>query len=219
MDSTENAPPHSPGALRALRINDPAPDFIARTTQGEKRLSDYRGRWLVLFSHPADFTPVCTSEFIALARRAAAFDALGCDLMALSVDSLYSHLAWLKDIYRRFGVKVTFPIIEDPSMAIGHAFGMVDAGSSGSATVRASFVIDPDGIVRAVSWYPMNIGRSVDELLRLVTALQIADREHASTPAGWSPGEPLLEPAATTLDAALADGDDDAAWYYRERCA
>ncbi|MFN6980652.1 MAG: peroxiredoxin [Brevundimonas sp.] len=216
MDLIETVPQNTP---RVLRINDPAPDFIARTTQGEKRLSDYRGRWLVLFSHPADFTPVCTSEFVALAGRADAFDALGCDLMALSVDSLYSHLAWLKDIYRRFGVKVTFPVIEDPSMAIGHAFGMVDAGSSDSATVRASFVIDPDGIVRAVSWYPMNIGRSVDELLRLVTALQTADREQASTPAGWSPGEPLLEPAATTLDAALADGDGDAAWYYRERSA
>ncbi|KAK0364286.1 hypothetical protein LTR94_011567 [Friedmanniomyces endolithicus] len=215
MNSTEIAPSSSAEALRPLRINDPAPDFIARTTQGEKRLSDYRGRWLVLFSHPADFTPVCTSEFIALAKQADAFEALGCDLMAL----LYSHLAWLKDIYRRFGVKVAFPIIEDPSMAIGHAFGMVDAGSSDSATVRASFVIDPDGIVRAVSWYPMNIGRSVDELLRLVTALQTADREQASTPAGWSPGEPLLEPAATTLDAALADGEGETPWYYRERSA
>ena len=219
MNSTEIAPSSSAEALRPLRINDPAPDFIARTTQGEKRLSDYRGRWLVLFSHPADFTPVCTSEFIALAKQADAFEALGCDLMALSVDSLYSHLAWLKDIYRRFGVKVAFPIIEDPSMAIGHAFGMVDAGSSDSATVRASFVIDPDGIVRAVSWYPMNIGRSVDELLRRVTALQTADREQASTPAGWSPGEPLLEPAATTLDAALADGEGETPWYYRERSA
>ena len=219
MNSTEIAPSSSAEALRPLRINDPAPDFIARTTQGEKRLSDYRGRWLVLFSHPADFTPVCTSEFIALARRQADFTAIGCELLGLSVDSLYSHLAWLKDIYRRFGVKVAFPIIEDPSMAIGHAFGMVDAGSSDSATVRASFVIDPDGIVRAVSWYPMNIGRSVDELLRLVTALQTADREQASTPAGWSPGEPLLEPAATTLDAALADGEGETPWYYRERSA
>ncbi|TAJ51094.1 MAG: peroxiredoxin [Brevundimonas sp.] len=205
--------------MRALRINDQAPDFTARTTQGEKRLSDYRGRWLVLFSHPADFTPVCTSEFVALARQADAFAAINCDLMALSVDSLYSHLAWLKDIYRRFGVKVPFPIIEDPSMAIGHAFGMVDTGSSDSATVRATFVIDPEGVVRAISWYPMNIGRSVDELLRLVTALQTSDREEASTPAGWTPGDALLEPAATTLDAAIADGDDDAPWYYRERRA
>lgn len=219
MNSTEIAPSSSAEALRPLRINDPAPDFIARTTQGEKRLSDYRGRWLVLFSHPADFTPVCTSEFIALAKQADAFEALGCDLMALSVDSLYSHLAWLKDIFRRFGVKVPFPIIEDPSMAIGHAFGMVDAGSSDSATVRATFVIDPEGVVRAISWYPMNIGRSVDELLRLVTALQTSDREAASTPAGWTPGDALLEPAATTLDAAIADGDGDAPWYYRERSA
>lgn len=209
--------PALPAALRALRINDAAPDFTARTTQGERRLSDYRGRWLILFSHPADFTPVCTSEFIALARQADAFADLNCDLMALSVDSLYSHLAWVKDIYSRFGVKVTFPIIEDPSMAIGHAFGMVDAGSSDSATVRATFVIDPRGVVRAISWYPMNIGRSVDELLRLVTALQAADREEASTPAGWSPGEPLLEPAATTLDQAIADGEGGGAWYFRER--
>ena len=135
METTDTAPTVDTAAMRALRINDTAPDFTARTTQGEKRLSDYRGRWLVLFSHPADFTPVCTSEFVALARQADAFAAIDCDLMALSVDSLYSHLAWLKDIYRRFGVKVPFPIIEDPSMAIGHAFGMVDAGSSDSATV------------------------------------------------------------------------------------
>ncbi len=217
METTDPAPTLYPAAMRALRINDTAPDFTARTTQGEKRLSDYRGRWLVLFSHPADFTPVCTSEFVALARQADAFAAIDCDLMALSVDSLYSHLAWLKDIYRRFGVKVSFPIIEDPSMAIGHAFGMVDAGSSDSATVRATFVIDPEGVVRAISWYPMNIGRSVEELLRLVTALQTSDREAASTPAGWAPGDALLEPAATTLDDAIAEGDGDAPWYYRER--
>lgn len=215
----ETSQPRAPQVSRALRINDAAPDFTARTTRGERRLSDYRGRWLILLSHPADFTPVCTSEFIALARQSEAFAALGCDLMALSVDSLYSHLAWVRDIYSRSGVKVAFPIIEDPSMAIGHAFGMVDAGSSDSATVRATFVIDPQGIVRAISWYPMNIGRSVEELLRLVTALQTSDREHASTPAGWSPGEPLLEPAATTLEAALADGDGASAWYYRERRA
>ncbi|MBX9615757.1 MAG: peroxiredoxin [Caulobacteraceae bacterium] len=219
MSMIETAQPITPQTGRALRINDAAPDFAARTTQGERRLSDYRGRWLVLLSHPADFTPVCTSEFIALARQSDTFEALGCDLMALSVDSLYSHLAWVKDIYSRTGVKVTFPIIEDPSMAIGHAFGMVDSGSSDSATVRATFVIDPEGIVRAISWYPMNIGRSVEELLRLVKALQTSDRDHASTPAGWMPGTPLLEPAATTLDAALADGEGGATWYYRERSA
>lgn len=219
MQTIDPLQPAHPIAPRALRINDAAPDFTARTTQGERRLSDYRGRWLILFSHPADFTPVCTSEFIALARQSEAFADLNCDLMALSVDSLYSHLAWVKDIYSRFGVKVTFPIIEDPSMAIGHAFGMVDAGSSDSATVRATFVIDPKGIVRAISWYPMNIGRSVEELLRLVRALQASDREGASTPSGWTPGQPLLEPAATTLDEAIADGEGGGAWYFRERSA
>jgi len=215
----ESNPPVTPSALSrpVLRIDDPAPEFTARTTQGERRLSDYRGRWLLLFSHPADFTPVCTSEFLALARRADDFAALDCDLLGLSVDSLYSHLAWLKDIHRRFGVTVPFPVIEDPSMEIGRAYGMVDAGSADSATVRATFVIDPRGVVRAMSWYPMSVGRSVDELLRLVQALQTTDREGASTPAGWTPGRPLLEPAAVNLDDAIRDGEDDAVWYYRER--
>jgi len=204
---------------RPLRINDRAPDFSARTTQGQKRLSDYRGRWLVLFSHPADFTPVCTSEFIGLARRQADFSAIGCDLMALSVDSLYSHLAWLKDIHDRLGVKVEFPIIEDPSMVIGQAFGMLDPASPDSATVRATFVIDPQGVIRALSWYPMTVGRSVAELLRLVQALQASDREGASTPEGWNEGQALLEPAAVDLDSTLVDGAlaDGELWYYRER--
>jgi len=203
-------------AIRPLRINDRAPDFTARTTLGQKRLSDYRGRWLVLFSHPADFTPVCTSEIIGLARRQAEFDALGCDLMALSVDSLYSHLAWLRDIHDRLGVKVSFPIIEDPSMVIGQAYGMIDPASPDSATVRATFIIDPTGIIRAISWYPMTVGRSVEELLRLVRALQASDREGASAPEGWAPGRPLLQPAAVDLDTALKDGE---LWYYRERRA
>lgn len=204
---------------RPLRINDRAPDFSARTTRGQKRLSDYRGRWLVLFSHPADFTPVCTSEFVALARRQSEFAALGCELMALSVDSLYSHLAWLKDIHDRFGVKVEFPVIEDPSMVIGQAFGMLDPASPDSATVRATFVIDPQGVVRAVSWYPMNVGRSAEELLRLIRALQATDRERVSTPEGWTEGRPMLETAPVDLDGALA-GESLAGgetWYYRER--
>lgn len=198
---------------RQLRVNDRAPDFSARTTRGQKRLSDYRGRWVVLFSHPADFTPVCTSEFVALARRQAEFAALDCELMALSIDSLYSHLAWVKDIHDRFGVKVEFPVIEDPSMVIGQAFGMLDPASPDSATVRATFVIDPQGVIRAISWYPMNVGRSVEELLRLIKALQAADREGASTPEGWTEGWPMLEAAPVDLDGALAGGE---AWYYRE---
>ena len=207
FDSTPTAP-------RPLRLNDRAPDFTARTTQGTRSLSDYRGRWLLFFSHPADFTPVCTSEFVALARRAGEFAALGCDLLGLSVDSLYAHLAWLKDIHDRFDVRVPFPIVEDPSMAVGLAYGMIDPGAPDSATVRATYVLDPDGVVRAVNWYPMNVGRSVDELLRLVAALQAADREQAATPEGWREGQPLLEPAPTGLDQALSG---EACWYYRER--
>ena len=207
----------TPVTAAPLRLNALAPDFTARTTMGDRSLSDYRGRWLVLLSHPADFTPVCTSEFVALAKEADAFEALDCALMALSVDSLYSHIAWLADIDRRFGVRIPFPVIEDPSMVIGTAYGMVDADSPDSATVRATFVIDPAGIVRAISWYPMTVGRSVEELLRLVTALQATDREHASAPAGWTPGEPLMEPAAITLDEALASEAAGQGWYTRER--
>ena len=206
-----------PAAVPPLRLNALAPDFTARTTMGERSLSDYRGRWLVLMSHPADFTPVCTSEFVALARQADAFAALDCDLMALSVDSLYAHIAWLADIDRRYGVRIPFPVIEDPSMVIGAAYGMVAATSPDSATVRATFIIDPDGIVRAISWYPMTVGRSVDELLRLVTALQVTDREQASAPAGWTTGAPLMEPAAVTLDEALATEAGGQGWYTRER--
>ena len=206
-----------PAAVPPLRLNALAPDFTARTTMGERSLSDYRGRWLVLMSHPADFTPVCTSEFVALARQADAFAALDCDLMALSVDSLYAHIAWLADIDRRYGVRIPFPVIEDPSMVIGAAYGMVDATSPDSATVRATFIIDPDGIVRAISWYPMTVGRSVDELLRLVTALQVTDREQASAPAGWTTGAPLMEPAAVTLDEALTTEAGGQGWYTRER--
>lgn len=209
---------HNGASVRLLRINDPAPDFVARTTQGELRLSQYRGQWVMLFSHPADFTPVCTSEFVAMARQAGAFEALGCALLGLSVDSLFSHLAWLADIHSRFGVKVPFPVIEDPSMAIAQAYGMIDPASPDSATVRATYVIDPQGIVRAISWYPMNVGRSVDEMLRLVQALQAADREQALTPAGWQPGDAMLTVTPLTLDEAL-QRDGQAPWYYQEHKA
>lgn len=200
------------------RLNDPAPGFTARSTAGSVALSGYRGRWLVFFSHPADFTPVCTSEFIAFARAQERFDAIGCALLGLSVDSLYSHIAWLRDIRERFGVKVAFPLIEDPSMAIARAYGMIDSASESSATVRATYVIDPSGIIRAIVWYPMNVGRSVDELMRLVAALQASEQEDAPTPEGWRPGDPLVEhaPVADAGDAKLREGES---WYFREKRA
>lgn len=205
-----------PATVRALRINDPAPEFAARTTAGEVRLSQFRGQWVVLFSHPADFTPVCTSEFVALAHRITDFEARNCVLLGLSVDSLFSHLAWLADIKRRFGVRIPFPVIEDPSMAIAQAYGMLDPASPDSATVRATFVIDPKGIVRAVSWYPMNVGRSVDELMRLLMALQAADQTQSLAPAGWQPGQPMLSAAPLTLDEAITR-DGPSPWYYQEQ--
>lgn len=196
-------------------LHDPAPDFHARTTMGDRSLSGYRGQWLLLFSHPADFTPVCTSEFVAFARAADRFSALNCALLALSVDSLFSHLAWIRSIRAQFDVVVPFPIIEDPSMAIAQAYGMMSPRARDSAMVRAIFVIDPDGIIRAISWYPMTTGRSVAELLRLVTALQMTDAHGVSTPEGWQPGQDVILPPPMTapdaLEATGADGD----WYYR----
>jgi peroxiredoxin (alkyl hydroperoxide reductase subunit C) len=197
-------------------LHDPAPAFRARTTMGECSLADYRGRWLLLFSHPADFTPVCTSEFIAFAHAAERFAALDCALLALSVDSLFSHLAWIRSIHERFGVTIPFPIIEDPSMAIGRAYGMVAPNAPDAALVRAVFVIDPEGTIRAISWYPMTTGRNVEELLRLVAALQITDEHDVSTPEGWQPGQDVILHAQLTADAALRsphgpEGD----WYFR----
>lgn len=196
--------------LRPLRIGDPAPNFTARTTKGDVSLDQYRGRWLLFFSHPADFTPVCTSEFIALAKAAPAFEAIGCALLGLSVDSLYSHVAWMRAIHELSGVEVPFPVVEDPSMAVGHAYGMLDAGATNSAAVRATYFIDPEGVIRATNWYPMTVGRSVEEMLRTVQALQRATRGDALTPAGWHPGDDVLVPPTLPVD-------EEADWFHRLR--
>ena len=136
------------GATRLPLLNEPAPAFHARTTHGERGLEDYRGRWLIFFAHPADFTPVCASEFIAFSEAYDRFQELGCDLLGLSVDSLFAHLAWIANIKERFGVEVPFPIVEDPSMAVARAYGMLHPGAHTSATVRATFIIDPERDVR-----------------------------------------------------------------------
>ena len=198
-----------------LRIGDMAPDFEARSTLGPVRLSACRGRWLILFSHPADFTPVCTTEFVALAREAEAFAARDCALMALSVDSLFSHFAWLRMIRDRFGVEVRFPILEDPTLVIGRAFGMVGAQDSDSATVRTTFFIDPAGVIRAMTCYPASLGRSVPEMLRILDGLQAVDAEGALAPANWHPGEPLLRAPSHDLDEVYA-AKDIAGWFLRE---
>ncbi|MFW7268978.1 peroxiredoxin [Gluconacetobacter sp. Hr-1-5] len=198
----------------APKIGDVAPDFVARTTQGPLRLSELRGRWVLLFSHPADFTPVCTSEFLAFAASADRFQALNCALLGLSVDSLSAHLAWVEAIRVQFGVTIPFPIIEDPSMAIARAYGMLDVTAASSATVRAVHAIDPEGVIRAVVWYPMSVGRSVAELLRLVAALQTVATDNVLTPEGWMPGDDTVLPAPQTQQDAAAAGP---AWFMRTR--
>lgn len=198
-----------------LRIGDFAPDFEARSTIGPVRLSTYRGRWLVLFSHPADFTPVCTTEFVALAHEAPAFKARDCELMALSVDSLFSHFAWLRMIRDRFGIEVRFPIVEDPTLVIGRAFGMVSAQDSDSATVRTTFFIDPKGVIRAMTCYPANLGRSVPEMLRILDGLQGIDAHGALAPANWQKGDPLLAPPTHDLDEVFA-APDLTGWFLRD---
>ena len=164
-------------------------------------LDQYRGRWVVFFSHPADFTPVCTSEFVALAKAAPQFEELDCALLGLSVDSLYSHVAWLRAIKDVFGVEVPFPVVEDPSMAVGYAYGMLDEQAGDASAVRATYFIDPEGIIRALNWYPMNVGRSVDEMLRTVRALQRSADGQAYTPADWQPGDDVLLPPALPCSA------------------
>ena len=203
------APP--PDSTRAIRVGDTAPDFIARSTKGEVKLSSYRGRWLIFFSHPADFTPVCTTEFVAFARRQAAFDALDCALVGLSVDSLYAHLAWVRAIEAQFDIVIGFPIVEDPSMAVGHAYGMIDHTSTDAMAMRSAYFIDPKGIVRAVTTYPHNVGRSVDEMLRLVAALKAVEDGKGFAPEGWQPGAALLAPPPDG-SGALEQGAD---WFCR----
>ncbi len=177
-----------------LRLDAPAPDFEARSTEGVLRLSDYRGHWLVFFSHPADFTPVCTTEFVAFAKAKPQFDAIGAELLGLSVDSVYAHLAWIADIERRYSVRIGFPVVEDISMSVARAYGMLHPEADSTATVRATVVIDPDGLVRAMITYPMNVGRSVGEILRLVRALQVSDAQGVVLPEGWTEGQAALAP-------------------------
>ena len=197
-----------------LHLGDSAPNFEARTTMGNVRLADYRGRWLVFFSHPADFTPVCTTELVAISRAVDRFSALDCALLAVSVDSLYSHLAWVRAISDNFGVIVSFPIIEDPSMVIGRAYDMIADEAGDAGTMRSTFFIDPLGVIRAITCYPATVGRSVDEMLRIVAALQRVDADDIVTPEGWQPGDDVLLPPEVHQDAMLASGGGDG-WFHR----
>jgi peroxiredoxin (alkyl hydroperoxide reductase subunit C) len=199
------------------RLGGPAPQFEARTTHGIVRLEDYAGRWLVLFSHPADFTPVCTTEFVAFAQAHDRFAARNCALLGLSIDSVYSHIAWVRDIEETLGVHVPFPVIADLNKEVATLYGMMMPGESRTETVRCVFVIDDRQIVRAMLYYPLTTGRNVEEIFRLVRALQTADAHGVATPAGWMPGSPVIVPPPTTQAEAARAADDGAGarWYYR----
>lgn len=199
------------------RLNEAAPDFSAKTTHGDRKLADYKGKWLILFSHPADFTPVCTTEFIGFANAAETFRSMNCDLLGLSIDSLYSHLAWTRNIQEKFGVYIPFPIIEDIKMEVARAYGMVHPGAADTQAVRATFFIDPNGILRAMVYYPMSNGRSISEFIRLLQAMQTSDKNAVATPEGWTPGCDVIVPPPKTAEAAdkrASEGYKTTDWYY-----
>ena len=180
------------------RLNARAPEFKAPTTDGVKSLDSYKGKWLVLFSHPADFTPVCTTEFIAFAKMAPEFNKRNCELLGLSIDSTHSHIAWMRNIKEKFGVEIPFPIIADLKMDVAQAYGMIHPGAADTSAVRATFLIDPNGVLRAMVYYPMSNGRSIPEFLRLLDALQTSDEHGVATPEGWKPGDRVIVPPAAT---------------------
>ena len=200
------------------RLNERAPEFEAPTTHGVRKLADYQGKWLVLFSHPADFTPVCTTEFMAFAKAQDSFAQLNCELLGLSIDSHYSHVAWMRNIQEKFGVEIKFPIIADLSMAVARAYGMIHPGAADTSAVRATFIIDPNGILRAMVYYPMSNGRSIAEFLRLVHALQTSDANTVATPEGWQPGDKVIVPPPATAEEARArvsQGEYECTdWYF-----
>ncbi|MFO7969184.1 MAG: peroxiredoxin [Bacillota bacterium] len=181
-------------------IGDPAPSFSAVTTQGEINFPvDYEGKWVILFSHPADFTPVCTTEFMTFTKMLDEFKELNTELIGLSVDSLHSHIAWLRKINDlewkdMKNLDVTFPLIEDIKMDVANKFGMIQPNQSSTQAVRAVFVIDPKGIIRTILYYPLSTGRNFDELKRIIQALQKADSDGVATPADWRPGDDVILP-------------------------
>lgn len=189
--------------LAMPRIGDKAPEFKAITTQGDINFpTDYKGKWVILFSHPADFTPVCTSEFMTFAKREPEFTALNCQLVGLSIDGLYSHIAWLRTIKDKIefkgmkNIEVKFPLIEDISMEVAKKYGMIQPGESTTQAVRAVFFIDPKSVVRAIIYYPLSMGRNFDELKRALIAMQTTDTYSVATPADWQPGDDVIVPTA-----------------------
>lgn len=210
---------------RIPRIMEPAPDFEAKSTHGLIRLSDYtsRGKWVLLFSHPADFTPVCSTEFIEFARSYDDFEKINVQLIGVSIDSVFSHIAWVRDLEQIGGIQVKFPIVADLDQRVSSAYGLVHEAAADTATVRAVFAIDPKGTVRALIYYPMQLGRNIDELFRIFQALQTADANSVSCPANWRPGQPVIVAAPATVEDAAkrtsgaGSGLNVESWYLSKK--
>ena len=181
-----------------VKIGQKAPDFEVITTFGNVKLEDYKGKWLVFFSHPGDFTPVCTTEMIAFTRAHTYFKQINTELLGLSIDSNSSHLAWVYEIYCRTGIKISFPIVADRNAQIARKYGMISSEVSNTETVRNVFIIDDKGIVRTILIYPMNVGRFIPEIIRIVQALQMADCTKGATAANWMPNQPVIVPMPKT---------------------
>lgn len=197
------------------RIGDMAPEFTAQTTQGTINFpADYKGKWVILFSHPADFTPVCTSEFMTFGSMQEEFDALNCQLVGLSIDGLPSHIAWLRTIKDRIDwkgmkeVDVQFPLIDDITMNVAKNYGMIQPGESETKAVRAVFFIDPKGVIRTIIYYPLALGRNFDEIKRVLIGLQTVDNYGVALPADWRPGDEVIVPAPSTMKAVNKRVDD-----------
>ena len=182
-----------------IKIGQKAPDFKAITTYGERKLDNYKGKWLVFFSHPGDFTPVCTTEMIAFSKAYPYFQNMDTELLGLSIDSNSSHLAWMNDIYIKTGIVIPFPIIADRSGEIARLYGMISKDVSSTKTVRDVVIIDPNGIIKIILTYPLNVGRNIAEIIRAVQALQMADCENVSTPVNWIPNQPVIMPPPKTF--------------------
>jgi len=199
------------------RLGAPAPQFEAVTTHGTLKLEDYKGSWLILFSHPADFTPVCTTEFIGFAEIYPQLKEMNTELLGLSIDSVYSHIAWVRNIKEKMGVEIPFPVIADLNKDVATKYGMVMPGESNTETSRCVFIIDDKQIVRAMIYYPLTTGRNMDEILRTMQALQTSDNHGVATPANWRPGDKVIVPPPKTAEMAdkrVDEGYECSDWYF-----
>ncbi|WP_298278008.1 peroxiredoxin [Ferroplasma sp.] len=198
----------------SVYLGQKAPEFFVNTTKGPVSLEDYKGKWVILFSHPADFTPVCTTEFMEFAGKYEEFKKLNVELVGLSVDSIYSHIEWMKDIKDKFGIEIPFPVIADINKDVARAYNMMDEKTG--STVRGVFIIDPNQIVRLMIYYPAETGRNIEEIIRTVRALQMNWNRKLATPVNWKPGEDGIVAAPGTLEEAIArEKSGNKTWYLK----